>query len=305
MTGSCCDTLKAKFSKGKLSDEAQLVLREVKAWVEWVEVPLRDDRQRYDFNSRAVAYFYQVHGRFPTANEEWDFSHAGINGTVTGWWWRNQKWRYRRRINVNAVVKKSSDRLSDEEDRQLDEWIAEPWQQWKANEHIILAILQYKGLQGDAWDGTVSESFVVPKGGEEGSEQWHERLWGMELGQIASSLCSGARVLDNPTRRLTTAGFLFQMKAPKDKRARPSSVLDAKWDFYYRALRDYVDTHDGKLPKWKETYAFEGTVLSLGVWVNNQLSLYGKLRDVRREPLEQIPAFLLRVGRKRCDKSNA
>jgi hypothetical protein len=299
MTGNCCTRLKDQFDRGLLSDEAQLVLRGVKAWVEWVEDPLRDDKQRYEFNARAVAAYYQVHGRLPSHAEKWDFSHAGNTVTVTGQWWNGQKHRYKKSINVNTVVRSKWDVLSDEEDGLLTVLVGAPWQQWKADEHIIVAILRYKELQGDAWDGTVSESFVVPKRGEEGSGQWHEKLWGMELGQLASSLRSGARVVYDPAGRLKRAGFVLpQIRRRKE----PSLQQDARWDCYYRALRDYVDTHDGNLPIQREKYTFEGTALSLGTWVANQRSRYNSnkestaLADDRRERLEQLPAFLQRVA---------
>ncbi len=127
-------------------------------------------------------------------------------------------------INLNAVVKKTSDRLSDEEDRQLDEWIGEPWQEWK-----------------DA--------------------------------------------------------------------AKPSIKQSESWDLHYRALRDYVDTHDGNLPTRNEKYAFEGEgQLRLGAWVSRQLSRYDELPDDRRELLVQIPAFRMKAGerdKRRLDKSSA
>ncbi len=304
MTGRYCDKMKVKFMQGRLGDEAQLVLSGVKAWVEWAEDPLKDDKQRLEFNARAVAAFYLVHGRLPTDREEWDFSHADINGTVAGDWWKSQIQKYRNRMNVNAVVRGKSEIMTDEQDRQLDEWIGEPWQKWKDDEDIILAILRYKDLQGDAWDGTVRESFVVPKGGEERSEQWH-KLWGVELGQLASSVSSGARVLDNPTKRLTTAGFIFQKKPPGQKVDFPSSQWG--WDLQYRALLDYVDKHDGNLPKEDDRYTFEGTVLSLGNWVSGQVGRYNgrkghiALRDDQRELLEQIPAFRSRVEKRFVD----
>ena len=97
----------------------------------------------------------------------------------------------------------------------MDEWIGEPWKKWKGNEDIIFAILRYKELQGDAWDGTVSESFVVPKGGEEGSEHCH-MLWGMELGQIASSISCGMVSTFDPISRLQKrAGFRYQQEPTK------------------------------------------------------------------------------------------
>jgi hypothetical protein len=199
MTGRYCDTLKVKFSEGRLTDEAQLVLSGVKAWVEWVEWskdPLKDNSTRYEFNARAVADFFKVEGRFPSPEEEWKFSHSGVDGTAAGRWWNGQKYRYRNRINVNAVVRCKAEIMSEEQDRQLDEWIGEPWKVWKSSVKSITAILRYKELQGDAWDGTVSENFVVSKGGEEGSEHWHEELQGMEVGQIASSISSGARTVE-------------------------------------------------------------------------------------------------------------
>jgi hypothetical protein len=109
----------------------------------------------------------------------------------------------------------------------LAEWIGEPWQQWKENEDIILAILQYKGPQGDAWDGTVSECFVVPKGGEEGSEHWHESLWGMKLGQIASSISCGMVSTFDPISRLQTrAGFGYQQEPAKREKTVRGGVCE-------------------------------------------------------------------------------
>ena len=66
--------------------------------------------------------------------------------------------------------------------------------------------------------GRDSESFVVPKGDEEGSEDWHESMWGMALGEIARDLSSGARVVDDPKGRLKTARFTYQANPTKRKR---------------------------------------------------------------------------------------
>jgi hypothetical protein len=215
MTGSCCHDLKEKFNEGRLSDEAQLVLRGAKAWVEWADDRLRDDKRRYEFKARAVAYFHRIHGRFPRPRREWwDFSHAGIDGRMSGQWFSVQKLRYRNRIDVNRIVHHNAMRMTDEQDRQLDEWLGEPWQEWKRNEDIILAILKYKELQGEAWDGTVSESFIVPAGSKEGSEQWHKKLWGMELGQVVSNILSGSLVIHDPNVRLKKAGFNPDREAP-------------------------------------------------------------------------------------------
>ena len=301
MTGRYCSSLKLKAKRGSLSDEVKLILNEVKPWVEWAGNPWTVKNQHFEFNARAVAHFFETNGRFPKKGVTWDFSHSGINATVSGRWWERQNARYRAQINP-----KKSSSMADGRDRQLDEWIGEPWKKWKDNEHIISVILRYKALQGDAWDGTVSESFVVPKEDEEGSEHWHKKVQGMELGQIARDISRGVTAVDDPNFRLKASGFMFLKIFPKRELGERSERRD--WDILYSALLDYVETHDGKLPICTETVAYGGEKLELGMWIRDQVSRYYARKNHpaidydRREQLDKIPAFKMRVDNRLVDE---
>ena len=244
-----------------------------------------------------VARFIANHKRLPIRSDQWPFSHDGINETATFRWWSSLKASSKERITQHAVPGNARIGMTDEQEHQLVEWIGEPWKEWKSNETIVIAILRYKELQGDAWGGTVSESFVVPREGEEGCEDWHESMWGIELGQIARDLSYRDSVVVDLRARLKAAGFLFIKALPIREIVRLSVAAEEQWNIHYRALLDYLDNHEGKWPTTHEKYTFEGKLLSLGNWVLDKvLRCRGikdrkGLRDDQRRLLEKIGGF--------------